>query len=280
MLDPVRYPVELVNCFPQIVDRNAHLGEHLDVAGNPFEVGLNLSCMAAKVVELGLQVVRAIAHLAIGHFLQHGSHDIQRSLRRVPAGQGVFELVADLRESGFVDHEFAGQIHQLVQALDIHTQRLGRLGRGVGRAGLCGSCRGRLLGLCLRPSRLRPSRSRLGSRLWRHRFCLLGRQRLDDRLPNPGNSQATGNRGLRLLREDAETDAVKVLQFVETFRGRIEEADITQIGKLLVDQPSFQPDQRQQRIENHGAGKGLVVIGGRRFDLLAKLGRNFGCHRN
>ena len=48
---------------------------------------------------------------------------IFHQLRRLFAGDTRFEPFADLRESRLVDHELSGQVHELVETVDIDTER-------------------------------------------------------------------------------------------------------------------------------------------------------------
>ena len=45
----------------------------------------------------------------------------------------LLQAVADLRETRLADDQLAGQIHQLVEPLDVHAQRFGGLGGKLGR---------------------------------------------------------------------------------------------------------------------------------------------------
>ena len=67
---------------------------------------------------------------------------------RPVAGHRLLQLPADLRQARLADGQLAGQIHQLVETLDVHAQRFGGLGGGIGslaaalgRLGGAGSCR-------------------------------------------------------------------------------------------------------------------------------------------
>ena len=85
-----------------------------------------------------------------------GSHFFQRAEgavedpRGMPIAQGALQFFTDLRETGLVDHELTSQIHQLIQPLDLHTERLGRFGSlslarllgAASAAGVSATCRG------------------------------------------------------------------------------------------------------------------------------------------
>ena len=276
LLDAVADPIELVDRLEQVVERAAGLAEHGHVLADRLQV-------VAQAAGLGAQRggVRRAIRLTAGALVR-GRHPAPacpapaEDLQRMPAAQRAFEPLADLGEAGLVDHQLAGQIHQLVEPLDVDPQGLRRLGVVGGAAFF-----GRFHGGRRRRHRGRHSRRQASPRA-RAGWPCGGETAL---LPAAA-SRSTATRfdarnlqplaeGLRRLgRVDGEGDLAKFLHLVQLLGGRLEIAHLAGTGQFFIDQPGLQSDQGQRRLEEclaHQRGFRLAGDGG---DLGMELRRD------
>ena len=174
-----------------------------------------------------------------------------------------------MHELGLVDDQLAGEVHQVVQPVDVHAHRLGGPLPGIGcaarPAGLAGRLAGRG-GRCRggrRPAACWPSAA--GSPATSVAVRLLGSaagsdrsapSRLNARFQDAGDPQPVLDGFQGLVGGQPKAKTIELLDLVELLRRRIALGQVAQLGEFFVDQAGFQPGGGQGGLESHFADIG------------------------
>ena len=138
LLDAVADAIELMDRLEQLAHGVARLAQSLDLAAQRLQVVADPPDLAAERFQLRGEVLAVDAERAAGRPACPARAETlsQRAHGLVAVDHGL-EPVADLRELGLVDHQLAGQVHQLIEPVGVDPHGLrGRWAAGRGsRAG-------------------------------------------------------------------------------------------------------------------------------------------------
>ena len=172
------------------------------------------------------------------------------------------ELVADLRELGLVDDQLAGQVHQVVQPVDVHAapsrsaagrhrslavrppRRALRLVAAAGRA--AGAAAGCVDGRAPRFRLAASSRSAVLAAACRSRGSTLA-----SKTPAMRSRSLTASKGWSVASRKRKQSSCSML--VELLRRWLALGQLAQLGEFFIDHLGFQPGGGQGGLEFHFA---------------------------